>query len=68
MGDVVTFFEFPNEYGLKETLVQVGSVCENMEVSDFTAAKLGDTSPAVLITAYLPDPERWESGFRRRRK
>lgn len=39
MGAVVTFFEFPNEYGLKETLVQVGSVCENMEVSDFTEAK-----------------------------
>ena len=38
-GDVVNFFEFANEYGLKETLVQVESVCEKMEVSDFTAAK-----------------------------
>lgn len=27
----------------------------------------GHTSPAVLITAYLPDPERWEPGFKRRR-
>jgi len=27
----------------------------------------GHASPAVLITAYLPDPERWEPGFRRRR-
>ena len=26
------------------------------------------TSPAVLITAYLPDPEKWESGFKRRRQ
>ena len=25
-------------------------------------------SPAVLITAYLPDPERWEPGFKRRKK
>lgn len=24
--------------------------------------------PAVLITAYLPDPEKWEPGFRRRRR
>ena len=24
--------------------------------------------PAVLITAYLPDPERWEPGFRWRRR
>ena len=28
----------------------------------------GHTSPAVLITAYLPDPEKWESGFKRRRR
>lgn len=27
----------------------------------------GHASPAVLITAYLPDPEKWEPGFRRRR-
>lgn len=28
----------------------------------------GHTSPAVLITAYLPDPEKREPGFKRRRK
>ncbi|MBN2493254.1 MAG: DUF4258 domain-containing protein [Deltaproteobacteria bacterium] len=28
----------------------------------------GSTSPAVLVTAYRPDPERWEDGFRRRRE
>lgn len=27
----------------------------------------GHPSPAVLITAYLPDPERWDAGYRRRR-
>ncbi len=27
----------------------------------------GHASPAVLITAYLPDPEKWEPGFKRRR-
>lgn len=26
----------------------------------------GHASPAVLITAYLPDPEKWEPGFKRR--
>jgi hypothetical protein len=25
-------------------------------------------TPAVLVTAYRPDPERWEPGFMRRRK
>ena len=25
-------------------------------------------NPAVLITAYLSDPEKWEPGFKRRRK
>lgn len=28
----------------------------------------GASFPAVLITAYRPDPDRWESGFLRRRK
>ena len=28
----------------------------------------GASSPAVLITAYRPDPARWESGLLRRRK
>jgi hypothetical protein len=27
----------------------------------------GATSPAVLITAYRPDPDRWSPDFRRRR-
>jgi len=27
----------------------------------------GQSSPAVLVTAYRPDPERWSSDFRRRR-
>ncbi|MFO8010280.1 MAG: DUF4258 domain-containing protein [Dehalococcoidia bacterium] len=27
----------------------------------------GSESPAVLVTAYRPDPERWEDGFLRRR-
>ena len=28
----------------------------------------GQTSPAVLVTAYRPDPDLWEEGFLRRRK
>ena len=28
----------------------------------------GQIRPAVLITAYLPDPAKWESGFKRRRR
>ena len=28
----------------------------------------GHTGPAVLITAYLPDAEKWKPGFKRRRK
>ncbi len=27
----------------------------------------GVTSPAVLVTAYRPDPRRWEPGFTRRK-
>lgn len=28
----------------------------------------GHSRPAVLITAYLPDPGKWEPGFKRRRR
>ena len=28
----------------------------------------GHTRPAVLVTAYRPDPSRWEAGFMERRK
>lgn len=28
----------------------------------------GSLSPAVLVTAYRPDPKRWESDFLRRKK
>jgi len=28
----------------------------------------GKSAPAVLITAYRPDPRRWEVGFTRRRR
>ena len=28
----------------------------------------GHAAPAVLVTAYKPDPERWDADFRRRRK
>lgn len=38
-GEVVNFFEFPNGYGLADTLVQINSVCENMAVMDFMSAK-----------------------------
>ena len=28
----------------------------------------GHSNPAVLITAYLPNPEKWETDFKRRRR
>lgn len=28
----------------------------------------GKSAPAVLVTAYRPDPQRWEPGFARRKK
>ena len=39
LGEVTNFFEFPNEYGLGETLQQVDNACENMQVTDFMSAK-----------------------------
>lgn len=38
-GSIVNVYEFLNEYGLKETLTQVGSVCEKIDITDFMAAK-----------------------------
>jgi len=28
----------------------------------------GESSPAVLVTAYRPDPDRWTDDFQRRKK
>ncbi len=38
-GNVINFFEFPNQYGLKDTIDQVKAACENLEVLDFMQAK-----------------------------
>lgn len=35
----MNFFEFPNEYGLKEKLDRIESICEKIEACDFIAAK-----------------------------
>jgi len=37
--NVVNFFEFQNVYNLADTLIQIESVCGNMQVSDFMSAK-----------------------------
>ena len=38
-GKVVNFFEFKNNYGLAEALIQVANVCMDRTVTDFMAAK-----------------------------
>ncbi len=38
-GEVLNFFEFPNNYGLSDALKQVQQVCSELHVSDFMAAK-----------------------------
>jgi len=38
-GKVINLFEFPNSYGLKDTLAQVHNVCSRMAVKDFIRAK-----------------------------
>jgi hypothetical protein len=39
-GEVLNFFEFPNIYGLADTLKQVQQVCAELHVSNFMAAKV----------------------------
>lgn len=38
-GNVGNFFEFPNEYRLSDTITQVKNACQNLQVTDFMAAK-----------------------------
>jgi len=38
-GNLVDFYEFPNNFGLAVTLRQVKSFCGNMKESDFMSAK-----------------------------
>jgi len=41
---------------------------ENQPIHVVWGIPHGLSMPAVLVTAYRPDPERWADGFRRRRK
>jgi hypothetical protein len=38
-GEVINFFEFPNQYGLSETLQSINEVCVDRQMTDFEAAK-----------------------------
>lgn len=41
---------------------------ENQPIHAVWGIPLGKTEPAVLITAYRPDPDRWDESFTKRQK
>jgi len=42
--------------------------CNNRPIHVVWGIPLGKQSPAVIVTAYRPDPDRWNANFKQRKK
>jgi len=66
-GDAIVVEDYPTDFKGPSVLVRQKDEKGQLIHVLWGLAK-GQSSPAVLVTAYRPDPERWSPDFLRRKK
>lgn len=66
VGDAIPVEDYP-EYGKGPAVLVLQYDADGIPLHVLWGIPKGESSPAVLVTAYRPDPRRWSPDFLRRR-